>query len=232
MRLRKLLIYTAMISLGLSNANAASPLEMDRDLTCLEPLTSVSRSAAVTKTADPMPLPPAPSPVIEKDKVLSDAYYHALAILSDDNTCSAFFGGATGAVTVFNTFMRQVRKAFLQPTIGMRMSGEVTMGVNAPTQTKFRLFENVSINTNGPFYRKKFSLSDQSVPRLGRFEPNTKEIRVLILLHELAHLIKGDDGKWLLPDDGRGESISRSNSEKIEEVCRDQLTNLSRSKSE
>lgn len=230
MGLRKLLICTAMISFGLSGANAASPLDMDRDLTCLEPLESGSRSAPVSKTAEPLPLPPPPSPVIEKDKVLSDAYYDALAILSDDNTCSAFFGGANGAVSVFNTFMSQVRKAFLQPTIGMRMSGEVTMGVNAPTRTKFRLFENVSINTNGPFYRKKFSHSDQSVPKLAGFEPNTKEIRVLILLHELAHLIKGVDGKWLLPDDGRGESISRSNSEKIEEVCRNQITNLSRSK--
>ncbi len=229
MRLRKLLICTAVLSFGLLDVNAASPPEMDRDLTCLEPVASVSRSAAVTKTVEPLPLPPAPSPLIEKDKVLSDAYYDALGILSDDNTCSEFFGGAPAAVTVFKTFMGQVRKAFLDPAIGMRMSGEITLGVNAPTQTKFRLFEKVSINTNGPFYRKKFSFSDASVPRLAGYAPNTKEIRVLILLHELAHLIKGDDGKWLLPDDGRGEWISRSNSQKIEEVCGDQITNLSRS---
>ena len=37
------------------------------------------------------------------------------------------------------------------------------------------------------------------VPGVGAFQPNTREARTLILLHELAHLIRGKDGRWLIP---------------------------------
>jgi hypothetical protein len=229
MRLREFLVCTAVMSFGLADVTAAPTAEMDRDLACLEPLEIVRRSHTATKAN--MPLPPAPSPMIEGDRVLGEAYHDTLGILSEDNACSAFFGGTTGAVMVFNSFMGQVRKEYLPPTIGMRMSGEVTIGVSVATKTKYRLFDKVSINTNGPFYRRTVSQSEVSIPRLGKFEPNTKEVRVLILLHELGHLMKGNDGKWLLPDDGKGEVASRDNSKKIVEVCGEQIKALSRSNS-
>jgi len=79
------------------------------------------------------------------------------------------------------------------------------------------------LNTNGPFYRKRLSQAEPTMPRIGTFEPNTREIRVLIFLHELGHVIKGEDGKWLLPDDGKSDDLSRQNSQKIEDVCGEQI---------
>ena len=60
----------------------------------------------------------------------------------------------------------------------------------------------------------------------GNLRANTKEARVLILLHELGHVIEGADGRWLLPDDGKNEGLSRANSSKIEDVCDDQIRGL------
>jgi len=85
----------------------------------------------------------------------------------------------------------------------------------------------VSINANGAFYKNSHFNSEQRVPGVGSFRPNTREVRVLILLHELGHLMQGVDGKWLLPDDGGNESLSRSNSYKIEQVCAEQINGLS-----
>lgn len=98
------------------------------------------------------------------------------------------------------------------------MSGETTSVTNAQTKKEYRLFEHVSINGNGPFYRKQFSLMEPPIHGIGSFEANTKEARVLMFLHELGHLIKGEDGNWLLPDDGRSVEISWNNSKKIEDV--------------
>jgi hypothetical protein len=80
-----------------------------------------------------------------------------------------------------------------------------------------------SINANGAFYRRANFRSEQTVPGVGSFRPNTREVRLLILLHELGHMIRGLDGNWLLPDDGGNESLSRDNSRKIEKVCGDQI---------
>jgi hypothetical protein len=224
MRLREFLVCTAVMLFGLAHINAAPPPEMDlalAELACFETASAMATKATV-------PLPPAPSPLIEEDKVLGQAYYDTLGILREDNECTDFFGGTSGAVMVFNSFMGQVRKEYLPPAIGMRMSGDVTLGISVKTKTKYRLFEKVSINTNGPFYRRTVSQSQVLIPRLGNFEPNTKEVRVLILLHELGHLMKRNDGNWLLADDNKGDTTSRDNSEKILEVCGEQIKALRR----
>jgi hypothetical protein len=224
MRLREFLVCTAVMSFGLADINAAPPPEMDlalAELACME-------TASTMATKATMPLPPAPSPLIEEDEVLGQAYYDTLGILSEDNECTDFFGGATGAVMVFNSFMGQIRKEYLPPTVGMRMSGDVTLGISVKTKTKYRLFDKVSVNTNGPFYRRSVSHSEVSIPRVGNFEPNTKEVRVLILLHELGHLMKRNDGNWLLADDNKADTVSRDNSKKILEVCGEQIKALGR----
>jgi hypothetical protein len=224
MRLRGFLVCTAVMTFGLAVVNAAPPAGMERGLVELECLESDPAMATKVTVA----LPPPPSPLIEEDKVLGEAYYDTLGILSEDNDCTEFFGGTTGAVMVFNSFMGQVKKEYLPPTIGMRMSGDVTHGISLKTKTKFRLFHKVSINTNGPFYRRTVSQSEVTIPRLGNFEPNTKEVRVLILLHELGHLMRRNDGNWVLADDNKGDASSRDNSKKIVEVCGEQIKALSR----
>ena len=89
--------------------------------------------------------------------------------------------------------------------IGMRMTGPAINIQDARTKKNYRIFAKVSLNSTGSFYRSKASLWEPTVQRVGTFEPNTKEARVLILLHELGHVTKGSDGQWLLPDDGKDE---------------------------
>ena len=218
MRLRGILFCTALMMISLSNVNAAPPFPED----------DTTGERRVYATGPTAPLVRMPSPLVEHDKILGEAYSDTLGILSEENSCSQFFGGPTGSVMVFNRLMSQVRKDYLSNTIGMRMSGEVISWFNMETKTRYRMFDKVSINANGPFYRKKISPTEASIPRLGSYEPNSKEVRVLILLHELGHLMKGDDGNWLLPDDGKAEATSHDNSQKIEDVCGKQIKQLTK----
>jgi hypothetical protein len=48
-----------------------------------------------------------------------------------------------------------------------------------------------------------------------------------MLLHELGHLMKGPNGDWLLPDDGKSFTDSLSNTRKIESICGEQIRALS-----
>ena len=49
---------------------------------------------------------------------------------------------------------------------------------------------------------------------------------MLMLLHELAHLIAGPDGRWLIPDDGNNQELSRKNTLLVEARCRDQIKEI------
>jgi hypothetical protein len=169
---------------------------------------------------------PVPSPLITEDKILGTAYYDTLSILSTRNECSDFFGGASASVEIFNGLIGKVRKQYFSSSIGIRMSGATVNVLNAETKNKYRLFSKVSINANGPFYQNKYSNARAFVPGVGTFAPNTKEVRVLMFLHELGHIVKGQSGGWLLPDDGEDEVLSRDNTRKIEDVCREQIKNL------
>ena len=169
---------------------------------------------------------PAAPETITQDKVLESVYYNTLSILSTSNRCSDFFGGSAASMEVFTRLMGQVRKDTLSSTVAMRMHGYTTNGEDARTGARYRIFSKVSINTNGPFYKRKTFNSERSVFGVGSFGPNTREVRVLILLHELGHVMRGKDGDWLLPDDGGNEEISRNNSRKIEAVCGDLIKSL------
>jgi hypothetical protein len=222
MKLRDLLICTALMTLAAVNTDAALPpllpSEVGPDLWKETGGTTVSRAA----------VPALPSALITEDSVLRAAYFDALSILSTTNRCSDFFGGTSGTVDIFNRFIAQVQKGYFSSDVGMKMSGDVTNVTNHTTKRNYRLFDKVSLNTNGPFYRKRTSNAEPSIPRIGNFDPNTKEIRVLILLHELGHVIKGANGGWLLPNDGNDEGMSLRNSQKIQEVCGEQIRNLGR----
>jgi len=198
MKLRAFLIGMAMMSLAFVSAKVSA--------------------RAVTPTV--------PSPLINEDKILESAYYDTLSILSTPNECSDFFGGPSNSVEIFNSLIGKVRRKHFASSIGIEMSGEIVNVFNVETKSNYRLFDKVSINANGPFYRKSYTTAQPLMPRVGRFEPNTKEARVLMFLHEMGHVVKGKSGKWLLPDDGRDEALSRDNTRKIEDVCGDQIRNL------
>lgn len=224
MRLRDFFRVTTFMSLTVTTslANALPPALIDRSevnrTECEVDYPRVSEPARSTL--------PAPPEMIAKDQVLESVYYNTLAILSTSNSCSEFFGGSAASMEVFNQLMGQVRKDSLSSTVAMRMHGTTLNAEDARTGARYRLFSKVSINLNGPFFRKKNFNSERSVFGVGSFGPNTREVRILILLHELGHLIRGQDGTFLLPDDGGNEDVSRSNSHKIEEVCGNQIKSL------
>jgi hypothetical protein len=49
---------------------------------------------------------------------------------------------------------------------------------------------------------------------------------MLMMLHELAHLVKGDDGKWLIPDDGDDPYLSAQNTRTVEKHCYDTIRDV------
>jgi hypothetical protein len=170
---------------------------------------------------------PEPSALVKNDGVLSAAYYDTMKILGGSNRCSAFYGGPQDAVGVFGNFMERVRKDYLPASVGLKMSGDYINVLNARTLAKYRLFEKASVNSGGPFYRQKSAIG-ATISGVGSFPPGSREARVLMLLHELGHLMRGADGKWLLPDDGNSMSDSFKNTRKIESVCGDQIRALNK----
>lgn len=222
MRLREFLFGTALMSIALVTTRASAPTILVDD--CRPDFADDARNV-VEPTS--VPVPSAPSPLISQDKVLGSAYYDAVSILGSNNPCSDFFGGPD-SVEVFNELVSRIRKDELSVGIGMRMSGPTTNVYNARTKKNYRIFDKVALNSRGPFYRKNAALWEPSVPMVGSFKPSTKEVRALILLHELGHVMKGSDGHWLLPDDGKDEGLSRANSQRIEAVCQDEINSLSK----
>ena len=221
MRLREVLIETAALCLILATAGAAmahDPVEtVKRDPV----IANVSASAAVS-----VPLPATPSPLIAEDRVLASAYYDTLGILSVKNGCSDFFGGPETAVAAFSKMIGRVRKNHRAPAVGMEMSGSWENFLDFQTRKEFRVFDKVALNTNGPFYRGKAATAAPTPRRVGSVEPNTRQARVLMFLHELGHMIKGSEGKWLIPNDGDNEELSHRNTVLIETACEDELNGL------
>jgi len=64
------------------------------------------------------------------------------------------------------------------------------------------------------------------VPQIGPFEPNTREARATTVLHELGHLIRGRDGRWLLPNDGDSIGESEANTERVLNFCGEEIRAL------
>jgi hypothetical protein len=156
---------------------------------------------------------------------LDRAFLDARTILDQSNACSQFFG--TEAPHVLTELSKRVEKRSSDNHgIAFLMSGPFAIYVNGQNGALYRLFETVEVNTNGPFYKSKVFMTDPFVPHIGSFPPNTRQVRVLILLHELAHLIEGSDRKWLIPDDGGNLDRSRSNTRIVESKCGRQIRAL------
>ena len=51
-----------------------------------------------------------------------------------------------------------------------------------------------------------------------------------MMLHEMAHLVKSDNDKWLIPDDGDDVGQSIWNTRAVEKQCRDAILTASRRK--
>ena len=152
------------------------------------------------------------------------AYLDAFTILIGDNPCSRFFGGphATSALT---ELVRQLQPRYMDSKIAIRMSGQITTVQSNATGFSFRLFEKAELNLVGSFFRTRYPDRKFSISPV--YAPNTRQTRVVVLLHELGHLVKTPDRRWVLADDGDNPGLSLRNTEQIVSVCRNDIDKLS-----
>ncbi|HVF55674.1 MAG TPA: hypothetical protein VM934_05965 [Pyrinomonadaceae bacterium] len=176
----------------------------------------------------PAPPAPVPTPLEFEASMVADkeSYTDVFSILREDNSCSRFFGGAARAAGVFNQLVPRMRKKSLgDKETGIRMSGSYTHYEDNITGASYRLFDEVAVNTDGPFFRK-IPTQRVGAMNVGRFPAWTRQARALLLLHELAHLVRGESGGWLIPNDGGNASLSAQNTRAVEKACLGQLLAL------
>ena len=181
-------------------------------------------------TMEEVPTPalnlPARIVLIKKDYNITQAYSDAFKILSEQNTCSSFFGGPRPATVVLNDLVALVNTRTLSPEISFQMAGRAHMFREPSTGRFYRIFEKVAVNITGSFYQRRLDVMRRYPSDVGNFAPGTRQARALILLHELGHLIQGENGAWLIPDDGYDGPQSNANSLRVRQVCRAQLAAL------
>jgi hypothetical protein len=155
------------------------------------------------------------------------AVENAASIFSSDNECSNFFGGEKAAEALKKLGELLTASGLDNPLTGIQMSNFNTNVTNTATGLQYRLPASAVVNTNGPFFRGFYPGTTRRLPDFGDFSAGSKEVRVLMILHELSHLIKGADGKFLIPDDGPNDPNyphqSEQNTEKISDTCKDQI---------
>jgi hypothetical protein len=161
-----------------------------------------------------------------RDWEVEQAYSDVFKMLSDRNTCSNFYGGPRAATTVLNDLVPLVKSRRLIREVSFQMSGKPRVIYNPVVGTTYRLFDHVMVNSDGSFYQRRLELSRKFPADVGSFQPGTRPARALILLHELAHLIEGENGAWLIPDDGHDGAQSNRNTLRVQQLCRAQLDAL------
>jgi hypothetical protein len=181
---------------------------------------NLSSLKPVNNAPEPLPLPD-----ISKLNELQKAYLDSYSILSQKNSCSEFFGGPP-SISALNELIGQLRPSHLDREIGIRMSGSIMTVTNAQTGLRYRLFKKAEINLDGPFYLANNSRGRQTNSSVGDFSSTTREARVTVLLHELGHLVRKNNGEYLLPNDGTDFEISRQNTDRIIAVCGEQIRQL------
>ena len=162
----------------------------------------------------------------KKDWDINQTYSDVYKILRSKNSCSDFYGGSRTATTVLNDLVGHIKSEPLVREIAFKMTGKPQFVRDHSTGVLYRLFDKPTVNTNGSFYRRRTNPMRSIPADVGSFAAGTRPARALILLHELAHLIQGEDGAWLIPDDGFNVEKSTANTLRVEEICRAQLKAL------
>lgn len=197
-------------------------------------------------------LPALTSPFVDRFQEAVDA---ARNILSGENDCSKFFGGAgLEALLELETAVGSASNG------GYSNLGDSVTGIKMNVPTKVNLSElplsnlpsgyvaiapsRVMINSNGPFARMVSSGTTLSRP--GRYNPGSLQSRVLQLLHELGHLVvvrsqlsykfmtvSGARRRYemrllvpLLPLDGNDKNLSEKNTDRVLKACRSEIDKL------
>jgi uncharacterized protein YerC len=166
----------------------------------------------------------------KRTEPLDQAFQDTISILSKNNSCRRFYGDTKTTEEVLRRLASQFQTRLLRDSrTGIEMAGNFTYFEQTENHVGSRLFATATINARGPFLKAKVFPAEPYVPPVGSFRPNTREARVLMLLHELAHLVRGQDGNWLIPDDGNAPALSKQNTAFIESQCRAQILSLSKS---
>lgn len=189
---------------------------------CVLLLQSVQLQAQQTPPEDPPP----PLVIAKRDWNLTQAYIDVFNILSNQNTCSDFYGGPRTATTVLNGFVTRVKPRLLLREVSFQMEGTPRLIRDRATGASYRLFEKTLVNSSGAFYQRRADPMRKFPGDIGNFAPGSRGARVLILLHELGHLIQDENGDWLIPDDGHDGTQSKANTLRIQQVCRKELDAL------
>ncbi len=182
---------------------------------------AVTDSAAVRLVA---PAPPLDLP--ERPSLIDKAYLDAYAILSENNSCSGFFGGPRLATVVLNGLRLRLQTAVLRSNVAIVMHGPPISGTDARTGLRYRLFKKAQVNTTGPFFRSASDSNQTFFRSIGRYAANTRKARALMLLHEVGHLVPSGGGSWLLPDDGNDPLRVAANTDAVMDTCGAQLDSL------
>ena len=164
--------------------------------------------------------------IAKKDWDLTRAYSDVFKILSDQNDCSSFYGGSHVATTVLNDLFTRVKPQPLSSEVSFQMAGRPRLMRDDATGVRYRMFDTAMVNSEGSFYKRRPLMSGRFPADVGIFSPGTRRARALILLHELGHLIEGEDGTWLLPDDGLDGPKSKANTLRVQQACQAQLKTL------
>ena len=185
-----------------------------------------SGPAAIEEIAASSEELPPPLVFAKKNWDLTRAYFDVFAILSSENTCSSFYGGPRTATTVLNDFVARVKTQPLLREISFQMAGRPRLIRDPATGASYRLFAQTTVNSIGSFYQRRADPMRKFPSDVGNFAPGSRPARALILLHELGHLIQGENGDWLIPDDGYDGEQSKANTLLVQQACRAQLKAL------
>lgn len=185
-----------------------------------------NRPVPIDEVAAPSEEAPRPLAFTKKDWDLTQAYADVFRILSTQNTCSDFYGGPRTATIVLNGFVTRVKSQPLLREVSFQMAGHPRLIRDPATGAFYRFFEQTTVNTNGSFYQRRADPMRKFPSDVGNFSPGSRAARALILLHELGHLIQGQNGDWLIPDDGFNGKQSRANTLRVQQACRKELNAL------
>ena len=189
------------------------------------PEIEAARVSPAAVVAAPLTVPTPLNSEFENERH-ADSYRDVYRILKEDNSCSRFFGGPVKATEVLNHFAEQLKPARLvNNMVAIQMGGAYMHVQNPRTGASYRLFEQVMVNSEGPFSMAPMANASQRLS-VGHFPLSTRPARALILLHELGHLVQRPDGQWLLPNDGNNPQLSTRNTRTVETHCWKQLTAL------
>jgi hypothetical protein len=174
-----------------------------------------------------MPTPPLFNSSSRRLTLIDKTYLDAYTILQESNSCSQFFGGPRIATSILNVLHPRLKETSLGDThVAISMFGSITFGTDFQTGIHYRLFQQALVNLRGPFYQSINSRSQDFFHKIGHYPANTREARVSMLLHELGHLLRGADGRWLLPDDGDNQAQIAANTTTIMGKCSEQIKSL------